>query len=83
MYKAKVYVSLKKTVADPQGKTVKTALEHLNYSGIEDLRMGKLVEMELKAGSRAEAEEKVKSMSGKLLVNPIIEDYTFDIEEMR
>ena len=80
MFKANVCVSLKKTVADPQGKTVKTALEHLGYKGIEDIRMGKYIDITVSAKDEADARAKVNDMCKKLLVNPIIEDYSFKIE---
>ncbi len=81
MFEAKIYVSIKKTVADPQGKTVKHALESMGFKGIDELRMGKLIELKLKAADKAKAKAEVNEMCKKLLVNQIIEDYSFDIKE--
>ncbi len=81
MYKADVFISLKKTVADPQGQTIKHALESLNYKGISLVRAGKLVSISLDAGSKDEAAKAVDEMCKKLLANPVIEDYRFEIKE--
>ncbi len=80
MFNAEIYISLKKTVADPQGLTVKHALESLGYKGLKDVRMGKLVRLQLDSKNRAEAETEVKGMCEKLLANPIIEEFSFKIE---
>jgi phosphoribosylformylglycinamidine synthase subunit PurS len=81
MFEAEVYISLKKSVADPQGLTVKHALESLNYKGLKDVRMGKMVRLKLDVKDKAQAEAEVKGMCEKLLANPIIEDFTFKINE--
>jgi len=81
MFEAKIYVSIKKTVADPQGKTVKHALESMGFKGLEEVRMGKFIELKLKEKDKAKAEAEVSDMCKKLLVNQIIEDYSFDIKE--
>ncbi|MEK6691726.1 MAG: phosphoribosylformylglycinamidine synthase subunit PurS [Nitrospirota bacterium] len=80
MIKAKVYITLKKGVLDPQGKTIKQALEHLEYKGIEDIRLGKYIEITLNGKSKSEAEREIKDMCEKLLANTVIEDYRFEIE---
>lgn len=80
MIKAKVYVTLKKGVLDPQGKTIKQALEHLEFKGIEDIRLGKYIEITLNSKTKAEAEKEIKDMCEKLLANTVIEDYRFEIE---
>ncbi len=77
--KARVYVTLKPSVLDPQGKTVKHALDSLGFRGVEDVRMGKYVEIELKSGSVASAKKDVERMCEKLLANPIIEAYRVEI----
>lgn len=79
MFKAKVYVTLKKGVLDPQGKTIKQALEHLEFKGIEDVRLGKYIEITLN-NSKVDAEKEIKEMCEKLLANTVIEDYRFEIE---
>jgi phosphoribosylformylglycinamidine synthase len=80
MIKAKVYVTLKKGVLDPQGKTIKQALEHLEFKGIEDVRLGKYIEITLNSKSETEAKKEIKDMCEKLLANTVIEDYRFEIE---
>lgn len=80
MIKVKVYVTLKKGVLDPQGKTIRQALEHLEFKGIEDVRIGKYIEVSLNAKSMSEAESEIKNMCEKLLANTVIEDYRFEIE---
>ncbi|HTY13409.1 MAG TPA: phosphoribosylformylglycinamidine synthase subunit PurS [Candidatus Omnitrophota bacterium] len=83
MFNAEVYVSLKNTVADPQGLTVKHALESLGYKGLKDVRMGKLVRLRLDSKDKAAAEAEVRGMCEKLLANPIIEEFSFKIEEAK
>lgn len=80
MVKAKVYVTLKKGVLDPQGKTVKHALENLEFKNIKDIRMGKFIEITLFDISTSEAQEIIKDMCEKLLANTVIEDYRFEID---
>lgn len=76
MPKAKVYVTLKPAILDAQGQTVKTALEHLGFSGVDSVRIGKYIEVELPEGA---GEEEVRAMCDKLLANPVLEDYRFEI----
>jgi len=79
--KAKIIVMPKKTVLDPQGKTVKHALESMNFSGIKDVRVGKFMEIELEGGNKAELQKKIDEACHKLLSNPVIEEYTFEVHE--
>lgn len=79
--KAKVYVTLKKGVLDPQGKAVAHALYSLNYKSVSDVRQGKFFEVALRDVTRTEAEKEVKGMCEKLLANTVIEDYRFEINE--
>ena len=74
---------MKKAVADPQGLTIKHALESLGYKGLKDVRMGKMVRIKLEAKDKVEAEEKISGMCKKLLSNPIIEEFSYKIEEVR
>jgi len=83
MYKATVNVTLKKSVLDPQGKTVLHALETLGFSQTKDVRVGKYFELTLDGNSRETAEEQVRSMCDKLLINPVIEEYSYDIVESK
>jgi len=79
MYEAQVKVTLKKTVADPQGLTIKHALESFGFSGIDGVRMGKFITLTLKSKDEAAAKDEAAKMCGKLLANPIIEDYTIEV----
>jgi phosphoribosylformylglycinamidine synthase len=78
--KAKIIVMPKKTVLDPQGKTVKHALESIHFTGIKDVRIGKFMEIELEGGDKAALQKKLDAACHQLLSNPVIEDYTFTIE---
>ena len=77
---AKVYVSLKPTVNDPQGLTIAAGLQSLGFAGVSDVRAGKYIEVSLDAGSAEEAKAQVDAMCDKLLANPVIESYKFEIE---
>ena len=80
--KAYVYVSLKKSVLDPQGKTIQAALKKMGYKGLQEVRQGKYFELTLNGGlSRSEAEEEVKRIASEVLTNPVIEEFRFSIEE--
>jgi phosphoribosylformylglycinamidine synthase PurS subunit len=80
--KAYVYVSLKKSVLDPQGKTIQGALKKMGYKGLEQVRQGKYFELTLDGGlTRAEAEAEVARMAGEVLTNPVIEEFRFSLEE--
>jgi phosphoribosylformylglycinamidine synthase len=78
--KAKIIVMPKRTVLDPQGKTVKHALESMGFSGMKDVRVGKFIEIELEGGSKVELQKKVDEACHKLLSNPVIEEYSFEIQ---
>ena len=78
--KAKVYITLKKGVLDPQGKAVEGALGSLDFKEVKDVRVGKFMEVELDCDSKESAEARVKEMCEKLLANTVIEDYRVEIE---
>ena len=80
MIRAKVYVTLKKGVLDPQGETVRGALETLGFAGVKDVRIGKFMVVTLNEVSREEASRRVEQMCKKLLANPVIEDFSYEIE---
>ncbi len=80
MYLARVYVTLKPTVNDPQGLTICGALHSLGFEGVESVRAGKYLEVQVDAKDRAKAEKQVTEMCRKLLANPVIEDYRFELE---
>lgn len=81
MYKATINVTLKKSVLDPQGKTVLHALSTLGFQDAKDLRVGKYFELTVDVPDRARARDQVREMCDKLLINPVIEEYSFDLEE--
>ena len=80
MIKAKIFVTLKKGVSDPQGLTVHNALKTMQYNNISDVRIGKYIEVSLDAEDKEEANSQVKAICEKLLVNPIIEQYRYTLE---
>ncbi len=81
MAKARVTITLKKTIMDAQGQTVEKALHNLGYEGVQNLRIGKYIEMELNGAPAAELPAQVDEMCRRLLANPIIEDFHVEIEE--
>lgn len=76
---AKVYITLKSGVLDPQGKTVQHALESLSFNEVRDVRIGKYVEIRLADADHKAAEKRVKEMCEKLLANTVIESYRYEI----
>jgi phosphoribosylformylglycinamidine synthase subunit PurS len=79
--RARVFVTLKRGVLDPQGKAVAHGLRSLGFAGVEDVRIGKYLELTLGTGPREDAEQRVREMCEKLLANTVIEDFRFEIEE--
>lgn len=80
--KAYVYVSLKKSVLDPQGKTIQGALNKMGYKGLQDVRQGKYFEITLNSGvSKNDAQTEVERMAREVLTNPVIEEFRFSLEE--
>ena len=77
--KARVYVTLKNGVLDPQGEAVRHALGTLGFDGVEAVRQGKLLDLKLTATDRAAAEAEVAQMCDKLLANTVIEDYRIEV----
>ncbi len=80
MWLAKVYVTLKPVVNDPQGLAIKGGLQMLGFETVQSVRVGKYIEIKLEANNRGDAEAKVSQMCAKLLANPVIEDFRFDLE---
>jgi len=76
---AKVYVTLKKAVLDPQGKAVERSLARLGFPEARELRVGRFIEMAIEATSQQEAQQRVDAMCKKLLANTVIEDYRIEI----
>ena len=80
--KAYVYVSLKRSVLDPQGKTIQGALHKLGYKGLQDVRQGKFFELTLDGGlNRGEVEAEVTRIARDVLTNPVIEEFRFSLED--
>ncbi len=77
--KARVHVMLKAGVLDPQGEAVRHALAQLGFDGVEGVRQGKVIELDLAETDRAKAEETVREMCEKLLANTVIESYSVEI----
>lgn len=77
--KAKIKVTLKNGVLDPQGKAIEGALSHMGFGGVEQVRQGKYFEIELAETDRAKAEAQVKAMCDKLIANTVIENYAIEL----
>ena len=79
--KAHVYVTLKNTVLDPQGQTIYRALKRMQYTGVEDVRQGKYFQLTLRAMDAADARTEVERIAREVLTNPVIEEFTYRLEE--
>lgn len=79
--KARILVSFKDSVLDPQGQAVRNALHTLGYDAVQDVRQGKVFEVDLGGVSKAEAERLVPEIAGKVLANVVIEKYAWQIFE--
>jgi phosphoribosylformylglycinamidine synthase len=77
--KAKIHITLKNGVLDPQGKAIEGALGHLGFEGIKDVRQGKYIEIEFAEHDSAKAREQVDAMCKKLLANTVIENFNFEL----
>ena len=82
MAKVRLYIRPKKGILDPQGKTIESALQSLGYKNVSNVRIGKYIELELTGKQTGQQTTKqINEMSKKLLANPIIEDYHFEVAE--
>ncbi len=79
MFLARVYVTLKPTVNDPQGLTIRGGLHSLGFESVETVRAGKYIEITLDSDDKASAEKQLTEMCQKLLANPVIEDFRFEL----
>jgi phosphoribosylformylglycinamidine synthase PurS subunit len=77
--RARVFVTLKPSVFDPQGRTIAEALHSLGYGGVTDVRQGKYFELDLQTGSADEAKSLAAEVADKLLANPVIESYRIEV----
>lgn len=80
MPKAKIYVTFKDGILEPQGKTVNAALLKMGYKNVKDVRIGKFIEMEISNGDKEKLKKEIDEICDKLLANPNIEKYEFKIE---
>jgi phosphoribosylformylglycinamidine synthase len=81
MFLAKIYITLKPTVNDPQGQTVLGGLRSLGFSSVDSVRVGKYLEVQVQEEELAQAEEQVSRMCSRLLANPVIEDFRYELEQ--
>jgi phosphoribosylformylglycinamidine synthase len=81
-FKAKVTVMLKKSVLDPQGAAVERALKSHGYSGLESVRVGKVIEIEMDGADAASVEKLAAEWADQLLANPIMETYSISVEAL-
>ncbi|WP_017305721.1 phosphoribosylformylglycinamidine synthase subunit PurS [Spirulina subsalsa] len=81
-YKARIYVTLRPSVLDPAGVAVKSGLEQLGYTTVEQVRIGKYIEVSLSAENEASAKEQLEQMCDQVLANPVIENFCFELDEV-
>ena len=79
MFTSKINISIRKTILDPQGKAVEHSLKSLGFDTIEDTRVGKYIELKINAKTKEEAERISEEACKKLLANPVMEDYSFEV----
>ncbi len=79
--KAKIYITLKNGIHDPQGQAVQQSLHTLGFDSVHDVRMGKLLELDLQDMEKESAEATIENMCKKLLANTVIEDFRYEIVE--
>lgn len=83
MWLVKIYVTLKKGLLDAQGVAIQNALESLGFEEIEEVRMGKYINIKMKGQNRQMVMQRVEEMGKKLLANPVIEDFDYEIEVLK
>ena len=82
MFLAQFYITLKPTVNDPQGLTVLGGVKNLGFDAVEDVRVGKFLEVRVAEPNRVRAEQLVEELCQKLLANPVIEEYRYELKEL-
>ena len=82
MYLSKIHITLRKSILDPQGKAVQHAVSSLGIGQVKDVRMGKYIELTLDGNSEIEARQATEEVCKKLLANPVMEDYHYEIEKV-
>jgi len=78
--RARIHITLKSGVLDPQGKAIQTSLGALGFGGVDNVRQGKFIELDIAADTESEARTRLKEMCEQLLANTVIENYTIDLE---
>jgi phosphoribosylformylglycinamidine synthase len=78
-YHSRIYVTLRPSVLDPAGTAVQSGLQQLGYQGVEQVRIGKYIELTLQAADCQEADQQLHQMCDRLLANPVIENYCFEL----
>jgi len=81
MFKVKVYITLRESVLDPQGSAVKSALHSMDYNEVQDVRIGKYMELTIEKSDR-DLDTAVREMCEKLLANTVIEDFSYEVQEV-
>jgi phosphoribosylformylglycinamidine synthase len=81
MYKVKVYITLRESVLDPQGSAVKSALHSMSYNEVQDVRIGKYMELTIEKSDR-DLDVAVREMCEKLLANTVIEDFSYEVQDV-
>lgn len=81
-YQARIYVTLRPSVLDPSGTAVQSGLKHLGYENVEQVRIGKYIELRIAASSENAAREQLDRICDQLLANPVIENYRFELVEV-
>jgi phosphoribosylformylglycinamidine synthase subunit PurS len=81
-YQAQIYVTLRPSVLDPAGTAVQSGLQHMGYHNVEQVRIGKYIELTLDADSEATAQTQIDRICDQLLANPVVENYRFDLKEV-
>ena len=81
-YHARIYITLRPSVLDPAGTAVESGLKQMGYQGVTGVRIGKYVELELTATDEADANTQLDQMCDRLLANPVIENYCFEITQL-
>ncbi len=82
-YHCRIYVTLRSSVLDPAGVAVQSGLHQLGYEGVEQVRIGKYIELTITANDKTQAETQVDEMCDRLLANPVIENYCYEITALK
>jgi len=83
MWLVKIYVTLKKGLLDAQGKATQNALESLGFKEVEEVRMGKYINIKMKGQNQQVVIQRVEEMGKRLLANPVIEDFSYEVEVLK